>query len=440
MNYNIDDIKTNLKSVTGFANSLDPSFPDLSTDLTTASSGTIINDGSIPFITLENIKSLGINDNLFEFSEYNASTTYAIGNRIKYTYPTYASGATYNTNELVYYSGVGYKSLIDTNLGNQPDENLDKWEVQENIFSIYDALTISTNKQPDLNTADWSEINIFNLFLETRLQNSIANVVQKCTSNYNNILEQKTLYYGIGDGTVTFRFSFIRNANIKLKINRIGLHFTEAVTDLTFSVYNQNTLITTFTGSTTDNNFVWVDVADLELDTEKAGEWFILYDQDDLGAAKAINNELDIKSNVSNFVQINQIEVASGTDLKTVSQNDFVYYQSNIANIDYTILPDLTNWITLNKYIFAEAIKYQFCIDIYKMFITNDNVRSNRNERNIDLDLLKSNVYSTDETSETLIKKYNKVIHELRKSIGRAKIDNINLPNNGFFLTHGLNI
>lgn len=448
MNYNVSTIQNNLITVVGFDNSQNPQFTGLSVNLTTATSGIKINDGYIPYMTLENIKDLGINYDLFVYGEYNSSTTYIINNRIKYNYPSWDIATTYQTGELILYNNTGYKSLIDSNTGNQPNLNLDRWEALNTTYSIYSSLQdANINNQPDISSSYWTEVNLFNEFLENRLKSAISNVVDKCVKNKNQVLESKKIYYGIGDGSVTIendnkicgiKIDFIKNENIKLKINRIGLHFSEAVTDLTFYVYNQNTQQATFTSSCISNDFVWIDVTDIEFEAEKQGSWFLYYKRSDLTTEKAINNEIYIPINLSNFIKINPFEYTDGDDLKLVDSEDYVKNSSFIANIDYSIVPDLTRWITYNKNLFAQSIKLQFAIDMYKSFLSTDKVRINDTERNMSNELLNANIYTKE--AETLKKQLDDSIDELRISIGKAKIDNINLPTEGNIFNYNVDI
>lgn len=498
MNYTISTIQTNLLTVCKFEQPQDPQFDTLSTNLTTGTSGIVINDGYIPYLNLQTIKDLGINYNDFQFNEWNSSTTYTVGNRIKFVYPTWLVGTTYAINQKVVLNGIGYKSLISSNLANSPATNFDKWQVENENYSIHDAIlkTITTtsgvlvagksyridtllgtdnfsnvgyvtagvaftatgttpttwtnstvvynltdaaniNKSPDTETTYWTEYNLFNAFLESRLKYSVTNVINKCVQNKNQILEQKRIYYGIGDGTNTIdndtkicglKFDFIKNQNIKVKLNKIGLYFAGAAGAITIYLYNQNTLITSQSCTVSTNNFTWFDLTGFELTTTYDGSWFLYYSRNGL-TFEAVNNELFIPVNLSNFIKINPFEVAAGTDLKNVTGDNYVYNSSFIANLDYSIVPDLTEWITYNKNLFGEAIKMQFGLDIYKMFLENDNTRSNRTERNIDLATVKASIYTSD--AETVNKQLNDTITQLREAIGKAKIDNINLPTKG---------
>ena len=63
MNYTVPTVQTNLLSVTGFNQPIDTSVPALDAELTAATSGIIINDGYIPYLTLENIRSFSSKQN-----------------------------------------------------------------------------------------------------------------------------------------------------------------------------------------------------------------------------------------------------------------------------------------------------------------------------------------------------------------------------------------
>jgi hypothetical protein len=345
-------------SVTGFNQPIDTSVPTLDAELTAATSGIIINDGYIPYLTLENIRS--------------------------------------------------FSSKVS-------NENL--------------------------SAANW------NIFLTQRLKSAISNVMNRVVTNDNKIFEQKRIYYGMGDGSevianndklVGLKIDFIKNDNIKVKLNRIGLQFSGAVTDLDFYLFNQNTQVATFTASSTGSDFVWVDLSGIELTGEKAGSWFLYYDQTGL-TETAINNDIYIHSNLSNFLQFNPFTAEVGADLNLIDSGDFDSATAYIANLDFSVVPDLTGWITYNKELFANAIRLQFGLDAYKLMFTNENARINAKERNVDAELVKLNVYNED--GKTVVKELADEIEILRNSIGRAEIDCVSLPSdNGYLVNFNLNM
>ena len=69
-------------------------------------------------------------------------TTMLLSNVLENDQPVYNSGTTYNANDLVMYNHVIYKSLVGSNLNNQPDISPDKWSSQgaTNRWKMFDGL------------------------------------------------------------------------------------------------------------------------------------------------------------------------------------------------------------------------------------------------------------------------------------------------------------
>ena len=106
MNYNVAQIQNEFLPLTGFIQPVNPSFPKLSPDLTTALSGIIINDGAIPFVTPEVLYAFCDNFATYDFSEWSISINYPAKFRVKYTYPTYSTIYSYSTGERTIYTQV----------------------------------------------------------------------------------------------------------------------------------------------------------------------------------------------------------------------------------------------------------------------------------------------------------------------------------------------
>ena len=61
-------------------------------------------------LSLENLQAIAPNSDLF-------------------SYNTYDAGVTYNTGDIIRYDKLLYKSLVDSNTGNQPDTNTSEWQL-----------------------------------------------------------------------------------------------------------------------------------------------------------------------------------------------------------------------------------------------------------------------------------------------------------------------
>ena len=61
-------------------------------------------------LSLENLQAIAPNSDLFKYNAYDA-------------------GVTYNTGDIIRYDKLLYKSLVDSNTGNQPDTNTSEWQL-----------------------------------------------------------------------------------------------------------------------------------------------------------------------------------------------------------------------------------------------------------------------------------------------------------------------
>ena len=200
MNFNISQIKTAFTSLIGFINEPNPASEKLSTALTTSDSGIIINDGEIPYITTENIRQHVDNINEFQIENWNPINTYPANYNIKYSFPTFDITETYVIGETCQLNGIGYESLVNSNIGNSPGTDYVNWKKLPDNYYIYVSITNASpnlGKQPDINPAFWAKTSLLSLILEQKLQFSTVNLLDKLTSGNNAILETGKLYYGV---------------------------------------------------------------------------------------------------------------------------------------------------------------------------------------------------------------------------------------------------
>lgn len=73
------------------------------------------------------------------------TTAITVGNVNNYS--TWLIGTTYNQNDVVKLAGVGYKSKINSNIGNSPDVNLDKWDIVVPEFIDITAATLAGHRK-----------------------------------------------------------------------------------------------------------------------------------------------------------------------------------------------------------------------------------------------------------------------------------------------------
>ena len=222
-------------------------------------------------------------------------------------------------------------------------------------------------------------------------------------------------------------FIFRKKNNVKAKINSVKLMFNKQVTDLDLLIYSGNTLLDTLT-ITTDSEGVANVPINRVISCESDTNFFVLYDHNQLIAqdAKAITNNVTLPYENIKFLDIKPVKIESSKDKRTVYYDNIEPSVSYLANVDYSVMIDITNVLITNKLMFASAIKLQFALDIYKLFATNDNVRINKNQRNIDKQYIL--VQTGDQYTNTLFSEYKTEIERLRTSIQNAMVDAISFP------------
>ena len=89
-------------------------------------------------------------------SVWSSVTTYTVGQVVKGDYPTYAAGTTYSKDQAVLSAGFAYRSLINSNLGNTPASNADKWERIPIEYFTATSLASNLNKNPHDASTDYT--------------------------------------------------------------------------------------------------------------------------------------------------------------------------------------------------------------------------------------------------------------------------------------------
>jgi hypothetical protein len=140
-------------------------------------------------------------------------------------------------------------------------------------------------------------------------------------------------------------------------------------------LYNQNTLVKTFSITTIAKEFSFTDITDITISGE--GRWFLFYDQDSL-SGEAYN--WPVRS--TRYVDILPFEVPN-TTIDFTSINSFGLNNYGLG-LDFSVFADLTPFILTNIQMFAETVHLQWQYDILQMFLTNPDIEINANQRNID--------------------------------------------------------
>jgi len=363
-----------------FKSSLDSDVSVLDSDLTGQSkSKRYFNVGTHALITLKNIEEMLPIVGDFTIAAYAAGTTYTNYN------------ADFKLTNIVSNSNKYYISIADANTGNAVSE-----------------------------TAWWKEITLLSLLLKDIIRGAIENVISEIVQP--DFIEDNTFLYRLGDLTddtitstgkwVGYRIFPTSSDHLLFILNQIGLHFVEDET-ITFYLYNQNTEIETFDLSVTGGYFQWQDLeAQYEM-SSRLGAWYLFYSQVGLtGAAIGDNSIFD--NCFYKYAHITPFECAVDTDLNTIDEDDLVYTKNFGLNLNFTISYDLTDFLKQHEMMFAQCYQLQLVRNLLDVFKNNPEVRSNLNQRNVDLDNLAYELTSYD--GDTVVRKLRDSYSKLNAS------------------------
>jgi len=368
--FEINKIQSCYSNYIGWRDSINPCDKPLDTDLTASESLQYFNEYH-PLLTYDNIKSIAINPS-------------------KYNYPSWDIAETYNTGDVVIYNTGKYdcyfQSLIDNNIGLEPDTTPAEWEEVDYLSDWYKQRTdMSLNK----------------------LFNSIA-VTKKLKHKTKTVLDNFKLFNNEGriKDTITksgrfvgYSFRIDQKENMSMFIKFLGAQFTETQTDLTIYLYHSSQLDpvgTLLLTTTKAGSFEWtttdfrLDYVNENIDT---GKYYLGYYEDDI-SGQAINKRLNWNEpcwgcngwkyqdykNLSQFVQIYPINVSSediNLDRTMFDVND-VRYTNNFnygINLSLNIRCDWSDFICQNKDLFTNAYRMQVAYDMMNemRYSTRDN-------------------------------------------------------------------
>lgn len=336
-----------------------------------------------PLLTLQNISSIAPDFTNTVYPEYNAAYFYAKGN-------------------IVSYNNLKYKAL-QKNTGVTPD-----------------------------NTDYWVETNPLSEWLEQKTKGSIQKAIARfCNEKiikgtYTPLCENKTLFDGTGrlvdtiankHNVVGFEIVPIRAKGVTVKINKIGLQFTEPGEYTLYLMHSSclEPIKTLKIVKQKKGSLEWFTFDDLLLPYESefngaGGSWFICYKQSELPegsmaiyksrdwskspCSSCSRSELISWNAWSKFIEVHPFSVketltSESFNLWDITNNQYTYDRNYGLNLDITVKCDLTDFIVEQRMLFRDIIAKQVAIDMLREFAYNANVRTNRHTMNVSrLDIL----------------------------------------------------
>jgi hypothetical protein len=345
-----------LFNVLSWKNTLDTCEKQLDTTIFSATSDTgMYYNLNSELLTLPNLQAIAPNDELFNYADYSAVTTY-------------------NTGDIIRFDKLLYQSKIDSNTGNQPDTSTVEWELLypfSNWLQDFTNTTILRFAQSIVNLKK-NDKQSKQLMIDTPVYNGTGSL-----ANVSNYVPNQNKFVGLELNTIP-------NKDVDLRIKKIGLHFVDIQTGLTIYIYHSSQLepLQTITVSTTtDKSFIWVDIDDIMLnytdDYASGGVFYIGYYQEDVTGTGAINNDrfnFDAPclscnrtgrrywDTFNKFVNVNSFSVADGNFTKgEMWDTELNQYGSNTfgLNISFSAECTLNNFICENSQLFAKGLLRQ---------------------------------------------------------------------------------
>jgi len=348
---------TGMRGEIGFRNPNDPNIQDLDSGLTSSTSGVYMDDFH-PLCNTDNLEAIAPDFDGMNYDTFIVTATYALGDKV-------------SANDFAWMSKVA------ANVGNTPAVGT-YWKTSFSgwLLDKYDGTVgkvlfdLENNKKVSDTTKTYLES--VHLFDGTR--------------RFSDTVVKSSRFVG-------FELELKPYNNIKATIDRIGLMFTSAQTDLTLYLFHSSseTAIATATVSTTTaNKFEWKDPSwnlsyvDYTNNIESEGKWFIGYFEADI-SGNAINKIYDWDSGPcdscgghdrtyynlwSKYVRVKSIEVANGdlngTNLFDVEEVTYSFTETWGLNLAMSVKTDFTEMALNNKSLFVNPIGLRFNMDMIR--------------------------------------------------------------------------
>jgi hypothetical protein len=216
---------------------------------------------------------------------------------------------------------------------------------------------------------------------------------------------------------VGFEIVPIRAKGIVVKINRIGLQFTEPGEYTLYLMHSSSPepVKTIKVTKQKRGSLEWFSFDDLLLPYEgefndAGGSWFLCYKQSELPegsmaiyksrdwskgpCSSCSRNEVISWNAWSKFIEVHPFSVKETSLPETfglwdIDDNTYTYDRNYGINIDLSVKCDLTDFIVEQRMLFRDIIAKQVAIDMLREFAYNANVRTNRHTMNVSrLDIL----------------------------------------------------
>lgn len=348
---------TGMRGQIGFRNPNDPNIKNLDSGLTSSTSGRYMDDFH-PLCNTDNLEAVAPDFDGMNYDTYISTATYALGSKVSA-------------------SDYAWLSKVADNVGNTPavgtywKTSFSGW-LSDKYDSAVNGILYDLENNKKISKTTKSYLDSVHLFDGTR--------------RFSDTVVKSSRFVG-------FELELKPYNNIKATIDRIGLMFTSAQTDLTLHLFHSSsvTAIATATVSTTTaNKFEWKDPSwnlsyvDYTNNIESEGKWYIGYFEADI-SGNAINKIYDWESGPcdscggydrtyynlwSKYVRVRSIEVVNGdlngTNLFDVEKVTYSFTETWGLNLAISVKTDFTEMALNNKSLFVNPIGLRFSRDMIR--------------------------------------------------------------------------
>lgn len=371
----IQEIQDALLHLVGWEQSYDPQ-GQIAEALTESESGLTFQQAH-PMVTLDNIRAIMPEHELYNYPAWDAEQVYAKG-------------------ALVSNVKTVWESTANHNVGNEPADGSEYW------------------KQYDF-TSVW---------LERLTRSAIAKTVQTFLQKKSllreskNLLERRSLFDGAGrmantiengQRLVGMEIVPAYSMGVTTKIERIGLQMVGAIGTVTLYIFHSSQRdpykTIDFEVQKGNGTMEWMTLKDCYLPyLGNTGAWYVVYNQADLPAGmEAVNvtkdwsrepcgtcnrGNIETWRALTKFMMISPFRVAAMEtfadfpELWDIEENIYTNTHNYGINMEVSVGCDLTDFIIAQRAIFATCLQRQMAVDVIRTLAMNPDVRVNRNQSN----------------------------------------------------------
>lgn len=297
-----------------------------------------------------------------------------------------------------------WSSLLGYVVGNKVKVGTDKYICIQNC----------TNKNPVSEPLYWTKYDEFSQWLKNETQIAIDNTIQDFIRvkqfDGKQLLESKTLFDGVGNiyktnqnthQLVGFEINLVRSKGVTLKLERIGVQFTETGTFKMYLFHSscKEPIKEIDVEVTKANSINWVSISNTFLKyqsetTDAGGSYYLCYREDDIEGL-SINKNYDFSNpcNVcgggmnilSRYLSVAPFKVNTSDVSSMWDKDNMVYYNTNNfgINLQLSVHCDLTDFIIDNEDQFKDIIQLGVAKHLMRWLAFNPNYQVSRNTRNI---------------------------------------------------------